>query len=277
MKLNRSFPLLVFINIASLGIFFMPLFVEVKSESLEKFLAPVSVVLVLLTAVACLMLSHSRMTSRSLLTLSATACALGVLGKLLDLPAGGSGLFFVVIVCGFALGSEFGQLVGMSSMFVSALLTGGIGPWLGYQAIAMGLVGAAAGLASPLIVRSFTESGDINRFVFTSITIYAGVLGIVYGFLANWWSWPFLDYGDRLSFDASASIINNLGSYLNFYLRTSLWWDIWAFIGNVFAMIFLGRHVIAALLPARDFLNVEIEFVDNGKKADDEIYFGATS
>lgn len=277
MKVKRSFPLFVFINVLSLSIFFLPLFIEVKSKSLEKILAPISITLVLLTAVACLLLSHSRMTSRSLLTLSATACALGVLGKLLDLPAGGSGLFFVVIVCGFALGSEFGQLVGMSSMFVSALLTGGIGPWLGYQAIAMGLIGAAAGLVSPLIVRSFAKSGNINKIVFFSITIYAGVLGIAYGFLANWWSWPFLDYGDRLSFDASASIMKNLGSYWNFYIRTSLWWDIWAFAGNVLAMIFLGRHVIAALLPARDFLNVKIEFVDSEKVVEDEAYLGATS
>jgi len=212
--------------------------------------------------------------------MSAIACAFGILGRLLDLPAGGSGMFFVVIVCGFALGSNFGQLVGMSSIFVSAFLTGGIGPWLGYQAIAMGLVGAAAGLTSPRIANEVYKHGSIRRTTFTFLIIYSGLLGLFYGFLVNWWSWPFLDYGKEISFDWTSGIATNISNYFSFYLRTSLWWDAWALIGNIAAITFIGRHVIMALMPARNFLNPKIIFVDSEKEIKtnkNEIYLGATS
>lgn len=277
MKTIKSLPIFILINIASIAIFFLPLFFSVSSTNIQDLLAPISILLITLSAVGCLLAAHSRMTSRALITLSAIACAFGVLGKLLDLPAGGSALFFVVIVSGFALGSGFGQFVGMSSIFVSALLTGGVGPWLGYQSIAMGLVGAAAGLMSPLILKNIEKQSKIGNFTFLILCGYSGLLGLLYGFIANWWSWPFLDYGKNLSFGYENSIALNMEHYINFYLRTSLWWDLWAFGTNILIMILIGRHIISALIPAREFLDPKIEFVEDSNNLDEEIYLGATS
>lgn len=273
MKPRLSTLLFIAVNVLSVAVFFMPLFISTSEAHLHSIVMPISFALVLLSAVGCVVFSHSRMVSRSLITLAAIACALGTLGKLLDLPAGGSGMFFVVIICGFALGSQFGQLVGMTSMFVSALLTGGIGPWLGYQAIAMGLVGAAAGIACPHIVREVKRKGKISVPVFAVLTLYAGLLGLLFGFIINWWSWPFLDYGNMLSFDSTNSIMTNIAHYMNFYIRTSLWWDAWALIGNIVLMTVIGRPVIMALLPAREFLNPEIRFMSS----EENVYLGATS
>ncbi len=275
MKNRLSLFLFALVNMFSIAAFFLPLFFSTTHTRLHSVIMPLSITLVILSAVGCVALSHSRMTSRSLVTLAATACALGTLGRLLDLPAGGSGMFFVIVVSGFALGSQFGQLVGMSSMFVSAFLTGGIGPWLGYQVIAMGLVGAAAGIATPFIIRTVDARGKIPLSLFGVLTIFAGVLGLAYGFIINWWSWPFLDYGTKLSFDPSETIVYNLSHYVDFYIRTSLWWDAWALLGNVVLMIMIGRAVIMALLPARDFLHPDIRF----ESANDveNVYLGTTS
>jgi energy-coupling factor transport system substrate-specific component len=46
-----------------------------------------------------------------------------------------------------AFGPSYGFLTGAFSLLVSAVATGGVGPWVPYQMLAAGWVGAAAGLA----------------------------------------------------------------------------------------------------------------------------------
>src|SRR5207302_10898169 len=60
---------------------------------------------------------------------------------------GFSPFFFLVLVAGYVYGPSYGFLCGATSLLASAVATGGIGPWLPYQAIACGWVGMAAGLA----------------------------------------------------------------------------------------------------------------------------------
>ena len=85
----------------------------------------------------------------------ATVALLGVLSasagllRLIDLPGGGSGIFFLVVLAGAAFGPRFGLLLGLCSMAVSAIVTGGIGPWLPFQMLALGWMGGGAGLARP--------------------------------------------------------------------------------------------------------------------------------
>ena len=44
------------------------------------------------------------------------------------------------------LGPGFGFVLGSVTMFASALLTGGVGPWMPFQMLAMGWVSMGAGL-----------------------------------------------------------------------------------------------------------------------------------
>ena len=76
------------------------------------------------------------------------ACA-GLL-RLIDLPGGGSGIFFLVVLAGAAFGPRFGLLLGLCAMAVSAIITGGIGPWLPFQMLALGWMGAGAGFVGLL-------------------------------------------------------------------------------------------------------------------------------
>jgi len=64
--------------------------------------------------------------------------------RLVPGPAGFSATFFLPILCGYAYGADFGFLLGALSMLVSAVVTGGLGPWLPYQMFSAGWMGMAS-------------------------------------------------------------------------------------------------------------------------------------
>ena len=100
----------------------------------------------LLAVVACtLEVRRGTMTGTTIAVLGILSALAGLM-KLLDLPGGGSGLFFLVILAGAAFGPRFGLLLGLTSFVVSAVLSGGIGPWLPFQMLALAWMGAGAGL-----------------------------------------------------------------------------------------------------------------------------------
>ena len=96
-----------------------------------------------LTALA-LELRRGTMTGMTVAVLGVLAATGGLL-RLVSLPLGGNGIFFVVILVGVAFGPRFGLLLGMCAMAVSAVITGGIGPWLPFQMLGTGAMGATAG------------------------------------------------------------------------------------------------------------------------------------
>ena len=55
-----------------------------------------------------------------------------------------------MILAGAAFGPRFGLLLGLSAMAVSAVVTGGIGPWLPFQMLALAWMGAGAGFVGLL-------------------------------------------------------------------------------------------------------------------------------
>ena len=71
-----------------------------------------------------------------------------IVAALRPLGAGAVGIepmWFVLILSARVFGSSFGFILGLTSILTSALLTGGIGPWLGYQLFAAGWIGLFAG------------------------------------------------------------------------------------------------------------------------------------
>jgi energy-coupling factor transport system substrate-specific component len=63
--------------------------------------------------------------------------------------AGFTPIFFLILCAGYVYGASFGFLSGSVALLVSALVTGGVGPWLPYEMFAAGWVGAAAGMLTP--------------------------------------------------------------------------------------------------------------------------------
>jgi energy-coupling factor transport system substrate-specific component len=175
---------------------------------------------------------------------SKAVALLGVLaacGAALRLPGGVAGfepLFFLLIPSGRALGKGFGFVLGALTLFASALITGGVGPWLPFQMLGAAWVGFFAGCLPK-------ASG---RREIALLAAYGCLAGLLYGFLLNLWFWPFgSSAGSQLEFVYGAPVGENIRRYWGFYLATSLGWDIPRAIGNVALVWFAGRPVLNAL------------------------------
>ncbi|MGH9169779.1 MAG: ECF transporter S component [Acidimicrobiales bacterium] len=173
---------------------------------------------------------------------------LGVLaacGAALRLPSGGTAgfepVFFLLFPAGYVLGRHFGFLLGALTLFASALVTGGVGPWLPFQMMAAAWMGYGAGLVPDL------GGHRSERVVLAG---YAAFACLVYGLLLDLWFWPFGGTSTTLSYQPSASLAHNLVRFLAFDLSTSLGFDLPRAALNAALVIVAGRPVISALRRA---------------------------
>jgi len=178
--------------------------------------------------------------------LDAKAVALlGVLaacGAALRLPSGGVAgfepVFFLLIPAGRVLGRGFGFVLGALTMFVSALLTGGVGPWLPFQMFGAAWIGFFAGCLPPLRGRSEVAM----------LAVYGAVSALLYGLVLNLWFWPFATgSSSSISFVPGAGITENLGRFWAFHLTTSLGFDIPRAVFTVLFLLVAGRPLLGAL------------------------------
>lgn len=170
--------------------------------------------------------------------LAATAAALRPLGSG---TAGFEPIWLVLILGGCALGPGFGFALGSLSLFASALITGGVGPWLPFQMLAAAWVAFGAGC--------LPRQGKRDELVVLSA--YAAIACIAYGFLMNLWFWPWATGLDsNLSYVAGAPLSVNLGHWLVFSLATSAAWDIARAVVTVVLIVVAGRSVLTALRRA---------------------------
>jgi energy-coupling factor transport system substrate-specific component len=183
--------------------------------------------------------------------------ALAMLGVLTAVNAAmrslGAGLagvelvFFLLVLAGRVFGPGFGFVLGCTSLFASALLTAGVGPWLPYQMLCASWIGLGAGL----LPRRVTGRAEIAMLV-----VYGIVSALLFGALMNMWFWPFLtgaSMGDNAVFAylPGGSLGENLDRCLRFTLITStLTWDVGRAITNTVALVVLGPPVLAVLRRA---------------------------
>jgi energy-coupling factor transport system substrate-specific component len=156
----------------------------------------------------------------------------------LRIPKGptGEGLMFVLpILAGWFIGARFAFLLGAFSILVSAVLTGGVGPWMPFQMFALGWVGAGAGL-----LQNVTR----GRLPVLVLGAYAYGSSVLYGFVMTLWFWPFLGQGGPLFFSDGLGFAETLVRYGRFYAATSLPWDTGrALLANVPLVVILARPV----------------------------------
>ncbi len=152
-------------------------------------------------------------------------------------------------------GRGFGFVLGAVAMFTSALITGGIGPWLPFQMLAAAWVGFGAGCLPP-------AKGRRERFLLAS---YGAVAALAYGMLTNFWFWPFVAGPSTIySFVPGAGVAANLHRFLLFDLTTSMGFDLTRAITCAVLILVLGRPVLAALRRAsrRAVFEPTIAFAD---------------
>ncbi|HUP84938.1 MAG TPA: ECF transporter S component [Acidimicrobiales bacterium] len=204
--------------------------------------APLVAALVGALAVAAVALEVRRGTMNG-----ATIALLGVLGasagllRLLDLPGGGSGIFFLVVLAGAAFGPRFGLLLGLVAMSTSAVVTGGIGPWLPFQMLALAWMGAGAGVVGRATVRLGRPGVEV-----AILAAYGWLWGFVFGAIMNLWFWPFSTGEGPLSWAPGIGLAETLHRYRAFYAVTSFGWDAAGALANGVLIAITGR----ALLPS---------------------------
>jgi energy-coupling factor transport system substrate-specific component len=173
---------------------------------------------------------------------------LGVLSAmnaaLRPLDAGTAGIetvFFILVLAGRVFGPGFGFALGCTSLFASALLTGGVGPWMPYQMFGCAWIGMLAGLLPPL--RGKAE--------IALLTAYGAAAGYLFGFLLNLSFWPFsVDPSSSIAYRPGLSFAEQWHRYLLFDATTSLGWDTGRAITNVVAIVLVGPAVLAAFRRA---------------------------
>ncbi len=170
---------------------------------------------------------------------------LGACGAALRLPGGGAvgfePIFFLLLPAGRVLGRGFGFVLGAMTIFASALLTGGVGPWLPFQMFGAAWIGFFAGCLPP--ARGRAEVWMLAGYGF--------VAGLAYGLLLNFWFWPFgSSAGSELAFVPGAGTAENLRRFWAFHLATSLGWDIPRAATTLVLVSVLGRPVLNALRRA---------------------------
>jgi len=167
--------------------------------------------------------------------------------------AGVETIFFLLVISGRALGPGFGFSLGCTTLFASALITGGVGPWMPYQMFACAWIGLGAGL--------LPKAG--GRRELALLVGYGAAAAFVYGFLLNLSFWPFtLGARTHLSFVPGGSVVANLHRYLLFDATTSLGWDTGRAITNALLIAVAGGAVLGALRRAarRASFDAPVEF-----------------
>jgi energy-coupling factor transport system substrate-specific component len=166
-------------------------------------------------------------------------------------PGGFTPIFFLIILVGFVFGGRVGFLMGALTMLVSALVTGGVGPWLPAQMFTAGWVGMSAIILRPLArrfsVRQSIESASASRKEIYLLAGFGLMWGFLYGAIMNLWQWPFIAGPQSQSYAAGLGFLETLRHYLAFYLVTSLVWDAVAAIGNGLLILALGIPALRAL------------------------------
>ena len=209
------------------------------------FAALLPVVLVLVIA----QVSDGGLDSRSLAVLGALSAINAAIRPALGAgTAGVESVFFLLVLAGRAFGPGFGYLLGLTSLFASALITAGVGPWLPFQMLCAGWVGLAAGL----LPRRVSGKAEIAMLIAVGI-----VSAYLYGALMNMWFWPFITgidldgTGSSLDYVPGAPISENLVRFGWFTLLTSTGgWDTGRAITTTFALVILGRPVLTVLRRA---------------------------
>jgi len=166
--------------------------------------------------------------------------AVGAVVRPLSAGTAGVELVFVLIVLGGrALGPGFGFALGSTTMVTSALLTGGVGPWLPFQMLAASWVGLGAGLL-PRRPRGRPE--------LVLLAAYGAVAALAFGLAMNLSFWPFqLGLGTELSYTAGDPVPANLHRFGVYVLATSLGWDLGRAVTTALGVALVGGPVLAAL------------------------------
>lgn len=200
-----------------------------------------TLLLPLLLAVVLAEVSEGGIDSKAIAMLGVLSAVGAMIRPLGAGTAGLETMFFLLVVAGRVFGAGFGFVLGCTSMFASAVITAGIGPWLPFQMLGAGWVALGAGLLP-----------RVHDRVETPLLIAYSVLSsILYGWILNLWFWPLGTAGEpAISYVPDGGAWLNFKHFVAFNLATSLGWDIGRAIMTSFLVIVVGRPLLVTLRRA---------------------------
>lgn len=232
--------------VAGLIAFGWPLFVT-PEIGFSTTLAPMvfAMVLPLVLAVVLSELSGRDMDAKALAMLGVLTAVGAVLRPLGTGTVGMEPIFFLLIVGGYVFGAGFGFAQGALTLFASALLTGGVGPWLPYQMLAAGFVGLGSGLLPK------SDNPDRRRAILVVLCGYAFWASFAFGWLMDFAFWPFgIGPNSQFSFDPQSSPLENLHTFVLYNLVTSMGWNLGRAITSVALLVLVGPGLLHILQRA---------------------------
>ncbi|MFI9238695.1 ECF transporter S component [Streptomyces sp. NPDC053079] len=242
----RSVIALALITAIGVAAFGWPLLADSASGLAHSQDAPYlfAALLPLLLAVVVATIADAGLDAKAIAMLGVLAAAGAALRPLGAGTAGIEPMFFLMVLSGRVLGPGFGFVLGAVSMFASALLTGGVGPWMPFQMLAMGWVSMGAGLLpGPDRLRGRRELAMLAG--------YGAVASVLYGTVMNLQGWPYIGtLVSGVAFVPGDPVPENLARFIAYCLATSLGWDLPRALVTVVATLTVGPTVLKALRRA---------------------------
>ncbi|MEV7512154.1 ECF transporter S component [Streptomyces sp. NPDC090085] len=206
--------------------------------------APPLIFGVLLVIVLCVVISEiaeGGIDSKALAMLGVLSAVNAAVRPLGAGTAGIETVFFILVLAGRVYGPGFGFTLGCTSLFASALITGGVGPWMPYQMFGCAFVGMLAG---------FLPKASGRREV-ALLAVYGSLSGYLFGFLLNLSFWPFsLDPNSSIAYLPGLPFTEQFQRYLAFDLATSLGWDTGRAVTNFLCICLAGPAVLTTFRRA---------------------------
>jgi energy-coupling factor transport system substrate-specific component len=168
-------------------------------------------------------------------------------------------MWFVLILSARVFGASFGFLLGTISMFLSAILTGGLGPWVAYQSFAAGWIG----LGVAIIPKKVKGKMEI-----AALACYGIIAAEFFGIAMDLQFWPWtLGADTQLSYRAGAPFGENFSHFISYHFLSSMAWDIPRAIFTASLILFTAKPVLHTLRRAhtRAAFMTPIEFIERVK------------
>ncbi|MFJ5724573.1 ECF transporter S component [Streptomyces sp. NPDC093149] len=199
---------------------------------------------VLLVIVLCVVISEiaeGGINSKALAMLGVLSAVNAAIRPLGAGTAGIETVFFILVLAGRVYGPGFGFTLGCTSLFSSALITGGVGPWMPYQMFGCAFVGMLAG---------FLPKATGRKEVLV-LAVYGSLSGYLFGFLLNLSFWPFsLDPNSSIAYLPGLPFTEQFQRYIAFDLATSLGWDTGRAVTNFICITLAGPAVLTVFSRA---------------------------
>ncbi|MEU9302851.1 ECF transporter S component [Streptomyces sp. NPDC048269] len=242
----RAAAALVLVTLIGVAAFGWPLLADRQSGLAHSQDAPwlFAALLPLLVAVVVATVADNGMDAKAVAMLGVLAAVGAALRPLGAGTAGLEPMFFLMVLSGRVLGPGFGFVLGSVTMFASALLTGGVGPWMPFQMLAMGWFSLGAGLLpGPERIRGRAELLMLAAYGFAG--------SFAYGTVMNLQGWVILQgMGQGVSFHPGEPVAANLARFAAYCLATSVGWDLGRAVLTVVLTLTLGAALLKALRRA---------------------------